>query len=377
MNRANVEKLAALIHAERETLLTRWRTQVRELPSAKNLSTPTLNDHIPDLLLELARALRLKSETTISQALIEGTPPAHGMQRLQDGFDIEEVVAEYNILRGCIHDLADKNHLTLQGNSFHIVNRVLDQAIGLAVQTFAAQQALEVKRRREEYLSFIAHDLRTPLNAMILATRVMLNDARNTENPHALKMLNTMLRNTQRLDALVAKVIEENVSVESESGVHLQRRHFDLWPLVESICQDVQPVAEKARTRIINEIPDELVAYADAGLLRRVIQNLIANAIAHTPDGRVVIAAQSLDATGAIACTVHDTGSGIAPDMLDKVFDKFETDGQANGIGLGLTIVKTFVEAHGGTVTVQSEPGQGATFRIVLPGKEVPPLKSS
>ena len=111
------------------------------------------------------------SDQTIPEALLEGSPPAHGLQRHQDGFDIEEVVAEYNILRGCIHDLADNNGLSLQGKPFHILNRVLDEAIGLAVQTFATQQALEVQRRREEYLAFVAHDLRTPLNAISLAAQ--------------------------------------------------------------------------------------------------------------------------------------------------------------------------------------------------------------
>lgn len=365
----NLEKLARLIHQEREFLLTHWRNQVRELPSAKDLSTPTLNDHIPELLLEIARALRLKSETTISEALIEGTPPEHGRQRLKDGFDIEEVVAEYNILRGCIHDLADRNDLSLQGNSFHIVNRVLDQAIGLAVQTFAAQQALQVKKRREEYLQFVAHDLRTPLNAIFLSTRILLADPKNGENPMATKMLNTLLRNAQRLDALVAKVIEENVSVESNDGVHLQRRQFDLWPLVESLIQDLQAVATTSKTVLKNEVPDDLVVYADASLIRRVLQNLIANAIAHSPNGAVVISASEATVDGSAFVSVRDNGAGIPAEMLDKVFDKYESDGQSHGSGLGLTIVKTFVEAHGGTVSVQSQPGAGAEFQITLPGK--------
>src|SRR4029077_18067178 len=113
------------------------------------------------------------SEQTIPEAILEAGPPAHGLQRLENGFDIEEVVAEYNILRGCIHDLADVNGLNLQGKPFHIINRVFDHAIGAALQTYATQRALEVQRRREEYLAFVAHDLRTPLNAISLATKVL------------------------------------------------------------------------------------------------------------------------------------------------------------------------------------------------------------
>ena len=146
---------------------------MKQLSSAEHLDTPALNDHIPHFLEELAVAFQSQSRETIPEALEASSAPAHGLQRLQEAFDLEEVVAEYNILRGCLHDLAEKNGLSLQGEPFHILNRVLDQAIGLAVQTYATQRALEVQRRREEYLAFVAHDLRTPLNAISLATRVL------------------------------------------------------------------------------------------------------------------------------------------------------------------------------------------------------------
>src|SRR4051794_18196329 len=116
-----LDQLAALLNQERNAFLGRWREQVRQLHSARELDVPTLNDHIPTLLDELAAALRSKSDQTIPEALCESSPPAHGLQRLQDAFDIEEVVAEYNILRGCIHDLADDNGLSLQGRPFHII----------------------------------------------------------------------------------------------------------------------------------------------------------------------------------------------------------------------------------------------------------------
>ena len=148
-----LDELARLIEQERDALLTRWRGQVRELPAARDLDVPTLNDHIPELLEELAAALRSKSDETIAHALVEGSPPAHGLQRVKDAFDIEEVVSEYNILRDCIHDLADRNGLNLQGRPFHMLNRVLDSAIGSAVQSFATQKAFEVRHRREEYLA--------------------------------------------------------------------------------------------------------------------------------------------------------------------------------------------------------------------------------
>ena len=366
----NPDKLAVLITRERDVLLSRWREQVKQLPSACNLDTPALNDHVPRLLDELAIALESQSEQTIPEALVEGSPPAHGLQRLQEAFDLEEVVAEYNILRGCIHDLAESNGLPLQGASFHILNRVLDQAIGMAVQTYATQQALDVQRRREEYLAFVAHDLRTPLNAISLATRVLeMTFKEGSDLAESAQMLHSLRRNVQHLQTLVEKIIEENTNLRTETGIKLERRDFDLWPLVEALIHDLRPVAGTGSTQLINQVPHDLVVYADASLLRRVFQNLIANAIKFTPRGQVRIQARELD--GTIECSVSDNGAGIAEDHLEKVFDELETDSQSEGgLGLGLAIVKTFIEAHGGTVTVESKEGLGSTFQFTLPDKK-------
>jgi two-component system, OmpR family, phosphate regulon sensor histidine kinase PhoR len=368
----DLDKLAALIKQEGPALLSRWRQQVRELPSARHLDIPTLNDHMPGVLGELAKALESHSDQTIPESLTDSSPPAHGLQRVQDAFDIEEVVAEYNILRGCIHDLADDNGLSLQGKPFHILNRVFDHAIGLALQAYATQRALEVQRRREEYLAFVAHDLRTPLNAISLAGRVLeLTLAeRSTSDAEMAQMLKALRRNVRHLEELVGKVLEENSNLQTEVGIKVQRREFDLWPLVEGLVHDLHPVAGTASTRLINKVPDDLMIYADAGLLRRVFQNLIANAIQYTPRGEVIIGARELDTEGAVECWVSDNGAGIPEELLAKIFDKGEADpANESGMGLGLAIVKTFTEAEGGKVTVDSKDGVGSTFRFSLPTK--------
>jgi len=367
-----LDELAQLIESDRDALLARWRAQVRALPAARDLDLPTLNDHIPNLLTELASALRTPTEATIAQILRDGTPPAHGLQRVKDAFDIEEVVAEYNTLRGCIHDLAERNGLALQGRPFRVLNRVLDGAIGSAVQAFAAHKALEVQQRREEYLAFVAHDLRTPLSAISLAARVLemlLSRDNSAASPQVTQMWTALKRNVQHLEALVGKVIEENSNLVTEVGVKLQRREFDLWPLVEGLIHDLHPVAETGTTRLINAVPGDFVAYADASLIRRVLQNLIANAITYTPRGEVVIGARKTD-HDEVECFVRDNGAGISPERHQSVFDKDQTDPEKDGgLGLGLAIVKTFVEAHNGVVTVESELGRGSTFRFTLPGR--------
>ena len=366
-----LKTLAKLIRRDRDQLLAQWRKLVRELPSAKHLDVPTLNDHLPTLLEELAEALESRSDETIAEALRDGSPLDHGLQRVQDGFDIVEVVAEYNILRGCVHDLAQANGFSLQGQAFHILNRVLDGAIGYAVESFATERALEVRHRREEYLAFVAHDLRTPLNAMSLAARVLDQTIQAAGgNAESMRMVKSLHRNVRHLETLVAKVLEENTNLETEIGIKLERRSFDLWPLVEALVHDINPVAGTGSTQLINLVPEDLVVFADASLLRRIFQNLIANAIMYTPRGEVRIGAEPGAADGAVDCWVSDNGAGIPAELLDKVFEKGAGDPEKDGsTGLGLAIVKTFLEAHGGTAHAESELGRGTTVRFDLPAK--------
>jgi len=370
MTTAVTSQLAELIPLKKNALLTHWRDQVRALPSAAHLDIPTLNDHIPALLDELAMALAQPSEETIAKTLQEGTPPEHGIQRFEDGFDVREVVAEYNILRGCVHDLAQENGLSLEGEPFHILNRVLDVAIGLAVETHTEQQALAVKRRRQEYLAFVAHDLRNPLTAISLAAAVLeMTLQERTGDAESAQMIKTLHRNVGQLEALVAKVLEENTDHGPDESAQPVKRHFDLWPLVQAIMLDMKPVALSAGTKLINLVADDLVVLADSSQLRRVFQNLISNAINYAPGGEVRIGGRTNEEDGTTACWVTDTGTGIAAERLEKVFEKGEGDpDREDSTGLGLAIVKSFVEAHGGEVHAESPEGRGTTIRFTLPG---------
>jgi signal transduction histidine kinase len=363
-----LKDIAALIRSNRAELLVNWRTQVCQLPSAQHLDEPTLTDHIPWLVDELVVAFETASDVTIADSLPRGSSPAHGLQRAHDGFNIGEVVAEYNILRGCIHDLVEGASLSLEGRAFHILNQVLDGAIGLAVETYATEQALEVQSRREEYLSFVAHDLRTPLSAIALTTRV-IQQAPDTAAGGAIRadMIPRLQRNIRTLEGLVAKVLDENSSLETEVGVKLERRQFELWPVVEALIHDLHPVAGTASTALINAVPGDLTVFADAGMLSRIFQNLIANAINYTPRGEVLIGAAQ-PSKGAVECWVADTGAGIPADELTTIFEKGAGDPAREGsMGLGLAIVKTFVEAHGGAVAAERNAGPGATIRFTLP----------
>ncbi len=198
----------------------------------------------------------------------------------------------------------------LNGKSFHILNRVLDEAIGLAVQTFATQQSLEVQRRRDEYLAFITHDLRTPLSAISMAARVLEMNPPETETG---PMLRTLRRNLKHLETLVDRVLKESAHIQSDANLRLERRQFDLWPLVEALIHDLQPVAGTSTTRLVNAVPEDLMAFADASLIRRVFQNLIANAITFTPRGEVTIGARDVARQAVSSAGSRTTAPGSRP----------------------------------------------------------------
>ncbi len=364
----NLNEFASLIRQQREALLAIWRNQIREFPSADGLDSPTLTDHMPKFLDELAQAFEENSHQTIAEKVNEVSPKIHGLQRLNDGFDIREVVAEYNVLRACVHDLAITHQYSLQGQPFRILNRVFDRSIGSALETYAANQALEVKKKREEYLAFVVHDLRTPLSAISLAARVLEKKLPlQGYTSDSEQMIKSLQRSVKQLESIVRKVLEENTHFDAIDGVELQLREFDVWPMIEALIDELQPVAASAEVQLVNEVPLELVVCADASALKRVFQNLLANAIKHAPAGRVSIGAQ-LQTSNRIEFVVRDNGQGITHEMQSSIFEKGETDSADGSIaGLGLAIVKMLVHAHSGSVRVESTYGQGSSFFIELP----------
>lgn len=375
----NPKDLASLIKTKSAALLSTWRTKVRQLPSTKGLDKPNLNDHIPDLLEEIVQALNWQEGPTSTVPQCDTSPPEHGKRRLQDGFEINEVVSEYNILRGCIHELAESHGLIIRGTTFHLLNRLLDEAIGLAVRTYAEQQAAEIRRRREDYLAFVAHDLRTPLGAISLAVDMLEKRLPMAGmDPQIEKTYRSLHRNVGHLNVLVNDVLEENANLQTDLGVLLECRLFDLWPLVESLLQDLQPMSITCDSKIINAVPEDLMVYADAGLLRRVLQNLLVNALRHTRHGAVTVAAFHDIEAHQVVCTVTDNGSGIAPERLKLIFERFETDSKTHrGHGLGLAICKAFIDAHGGSISVESRVDVGSTFRMTLPYAHVTTAEKS
>lgn len=366
MPKENLNRLAALIVDEREHLLANWRREVRRLPGAANLDTPTINDQIPQLLDSLANALKREDDSANRET--DSISAEHGLLRWQAGFDVTEVVAEYNILRGCLQDLAERHGIILSGEMLHIVNSVFDEAVGLAIKAFETMMTIELQHRHEEHIAFLLHDLRTPLEALSLATTLLERslgmDARNNTVDSALAVLRG---NIDRLAERVRQVLR------TEAGLGKRFQPEFTWvkvrELVDEMIRDLGPLAGSAGTEVRNDVPADIEIYSDPKLLAQIIQNLLSNALKFTSQGVVQIGARKISADGTVEGWVKDSGTGIPADRLEKVFERFETtaDPEKRGIGLGLAIVREIVELHKGEIRVESEVGQGSTFKFVVP----------
>ncbi|HEX3600595.1 MAG TPA: HAMP domain-containing sensor histidine kinase [Lacipirellulaceae bacterium] len=371
MSVASLRKIGALIREQRHVLLARWRHQLRQLPSAQGLDTPSLNDHMPYLIDELSGALESQPDDVGEDLLLQGSPPAHGRQRLHDGFNLEEVVAEYNVLRACIHDVAEEHGIIIHGNDLRIVNRIIDEAVGLAVQTYTTQLSLEIKEHRDQHMAFVANDLRVPLQAISLTVRIIERTlAGAPAEPSANKLLKVLRRNIEQLEKSMVDVIKANGDSSSEAAQKLERRQIDLWPIVQAVISDLEPVISTTSVDVVNDVPADLRVFADAGLLSRVFENAIAFAINSAPRGIVRI--EAIDSpTDVVRCQVHHNGAALPPGDLSKLFED-DASGQesASGIGLALAIVSQLIEAHGGSVSAHSSESDGTTIEFRLPAAE-------
>ncbi len=365
------EHLAEVFGRCQEEIITEWRVEAGQLLRALKLDKPTLTDHMPDVVAEITRDLALSREGILSVEHQRGSPPAHGVQRFYDGLDVDDVVAEYNLLRVAFITVAERHGLYVVGEAARIINHRIDEAVRLAVTSFAAQQALIRKEQQDEHLAFIAHDLRTPFNAVLLLIDALKEGLDAKAITEAGDLFELVTRNLNRVDDYIKRVLDLNLQPSAAgSSFRPERRTFELWPLVQRLILDLRSVSSKHDIEVLNEIPRRLTMHADAGLISQVFQNLLGNAFKYAASGRVLVSAN--ENGDGVNCVVHDNGAGIPLEMLAKVFDRSATDPEKEGAGLGLAIVKQIVDAHDGTVTAESTHGAGATFSFTIPAGRTP-----
>lgn len=230
------------------------------------------------------------------------------------------------------------------------------------------QEAQHAIQARDEVVSIVSHDLRNPLNTILMSTEVLLDGVavgrgRETER----RQLEGILRASEGMSRMVQDLLD--ISRIESGRLVVERTPQPVGPLLAGACEALKPLARSRAVSLSHETPEAVPpVYVDPDHVAQVLSNLVGNAVKFTPNGGwITLRANGMD--GEVCISVQDSGPGIPPEDLPRLWDRFWQASRTDrrGLGLGLPIVRGIVEAHGGRVWAESTPGQGSTFHFTLP----------
>lgn len=227
----------------------------------------------------------------------------------------------------------------------------------------------QLENTRKDFVANVSHELRTPLSLIKGFVETLLEGAMD-DPERATRFLQTIEKHTDRLTYLIEDLL--TISMLEGGSVSMNLQQVQLRELADRVIDDLQSRAQAKHTVLQNLLSPDLTARADADRIQQVLFNLVENAIKYGGEaGRTTISGRATD-NQTIEVWVQDNGPGIPHEAQERVFERFyrvdrARSREAGGTGLGLAIVKHIVLAHGGAVSVKSEPGQGASFHFTLP----------
>ncbi len=227
----------------------------------------------------------------------------------------------------------------------------------------------QLENLRKEFVANVSHELRTPLSLIKGYVETLLDGAKD-DPAVATRFLQTIEKHADRLTFLIEDLL--TISRLESGQVLMNFQILDLRGQADAVVDDLASRAAERKVTLFNEVPPHLDVRADGDRLQQVLFNLVDNAIKYGRiGGNARVGARRLNA-GAVEAWVNDDGPGIPPEAGERVFERFyrvdrARSRDAGGTGLGLSIVKHIVQAHGGEVRLESEPGKGATFFFTLP----------
>jgi signal transduction histidine kinase len=346
--------------------LVRWNGLLERAQKAE-ASVLQLLEHAPDPLISVDRQRRISYVNGEAQRVLGRTAAE------LSGVPLREVLPTF-----AADQLGDAARTSLPLTDIQLGEQVFsptirslpssdDTSLTIALRDVTARRQKE--SRRLDFYSIIAHDLRSPLGAMLMRTDLMLRGHRGILSAPVIGDLRKMDSNMRRLVALINDFLD---FARIEDAAHkMARASVDLAALMSEVVDEFRPLVESTRQTIrIDAETEVVVALGDKSRLQQVLTNLVANAIKFAPEGGL-IALRALVRGDWCEVTVEDDGPGIAPDVVPTLFKRYSRGptghGSAAGTGLGLLIVREIVEAHGGTVGVDSAPGRGSRFWFRIP----------
>lgn len=370
-------RLANFIESNMEAILSQWETFARTLvPTSAGLDRAALRDHAEQILRTAARdlatsqsrseqAAKSRGEAVRPRNDAETAAETHGQLRATSGFSLKQLVAEYRALRATVLRLwADKHQPgpdTL--GDMTRFNEAIDQAVAESVEFFA----LETERWRNVFLSVLGHDLRGPLNAILLTSQLL---SRLDHGAPVGKLAARLINGGERMKQLLDDLLDYS-RASLELGISVTPALVDLAQVCEEEVELQRAVWPGHAIELVTEGRTQGVW--DAFRLKQVLGNLISNA-AKYGDQAAPIIVRLAGGDSAMVFSVENSGPTIAASAVPSLFEPMQRAAQGNeeaertSLGLGLFIVRQIVQAHGGTVSLSS--GDGKTlFSLTLPQK--------
>lgn len=360
--------LADILVAHRNDMLRLWMQAVRrEAPETQGLSDADLTGNFPLLFDRLIRGLEGESPPPVMPE-----SRAHAATRKRQGIGLPTLLREFTLLQQTIRSFAAEMLGARPGDSeSRTIDSILFRAVEEAVLTYTATKDAEMedaRGRMDNVIAALAHDIRTPLNAMALTLTMMemkQGDRLDAEDREDLASMRAGI--TAVLD-LHGGILDHFKL--SSGKISLNATTFPLDGAIAHFVRVVQSLASYKGIAIVKDLTSGATVRADKAMLQQVVGNLLSNAIRYTVRGSVTVRSR-LEA-GGIRVEVEDTGIGLTPEDQARIFDEFfQVDGThravGEGYGLGLTVARRMAVLMGGALSVSSEPGKGSTFVLTLP----------
>jgi signal transduction histidine kinase len=234
---------------------------------------------------------------------------------------------------------------------------------------------------RDDFMSIVAHEVRTPLNGLILETQLRkMHLARDNAAAFTLDKMHAMVDRDERQIKSLIRLIEDMLDVSRirTGKLSIRPSRFDLVQLVSNLLQNFAPQVEAAESSVTLTAEQPVLGHWDEFRIEQVISNLLTNALRYGAKSQIDVRVYNQD--GQAWVEVQDRGIGISEENQQRIFQQFErvsAKAVVAGLGLGLFISEQIVAAHGGSITVESRIGEGALFRVCLPLQENSPINAT
>ncbi|QPN43751.1 HAMP domain-containing histidine kinase [Priestia aryabhattai] len=371
-------RLAEFILQEIESILQAWEDFARTVDTPlPNLDDAGLRNHAESILRTVAQDMASpqtaiqqfeKSRGMQSASLVETAAQVHAVTRLDAGFTLDQVVAEYRALRASVLRLWLPLQMAVEPHDVDDLvrfNEAIDQALGESITSYG----IAVETTRKLVLGVLGHDLRTPMTAALLGAEMLSRKGQLSE--HDRKIADQTASSVGRSKQIVTDLLDL-AKTNLGTGIPIQKEAVDLSQVCHTLVEELR--VSRPEITVVLQGGQQAVGQFDAARMGQVFSNLIANAF-HHGDHAKPITVMLTQSPEAVEFSVHNWGKPIAPAALPYLFDPqgrysrltSEHHAASGGLGLGLFIVGEIVARHGGSIDVESSVQSGTVFRLSLP----------